>query len=66
MAIALPDGSIATCGSQARWPAADRSWGACQTPLAAGRTAAWTMGFVLERTQTAIAFPGGSIATCAP
>ena len=51
-------------GSSALWPATERSTGACQTPVAAGRTAPWMMRLVpLERSQTATAFPCGSSAT---
>ena len=62
---ASPAASIATCGSNAFWPASDRSTGVCQTPLAAGRAAACTIVLApLERAHTATASPAVSIATC--
>src|SRR5436853_107036 len=63
-ASALPDGSNATCGANAFWPAADRSTGeANEAP--AGRKALCTTTFVpLKRCQTASALPAGSNATC--
>ena len=64
IAVALPSGAIVTCGSEAFWPAADRSIG---VPKAApgGRVAAWMMLLLpFERLQTTVVVPSGAVVSC--
>src|SRR5207247_2131081 len=63
-ASALPDPSNATCGTNAFWPAAERSTGAPNAPPA-GRTELCTMKLEpSQRSQTASALPDPSNAAC--